>query len=774
MRPTEDSGSLRCVGGLDRLGGRWRSRRLRALPCVVTVVCGLGVVAGFPSGAFAAANANWAAGIEAGPPANAGSNPTAGLESVSCPSAGNCTAVGGYIDTSGYLQGMLSSESSGVWAPGVEAPLPLNAQANPDAGASSVSCASAGNCTAVGMYFSSSDRQGLLLSESSGSWTAAEAPLPSDAGSLYGVILSSVSCPSVGNCTAVGSYLDSSSVNRGLLLSETSGSWTAVEAPLPGTAGPNPNVHLVSVSCASVGNCTAVGFYADGSSHDQGLLLSETSGSWAVGLKAPLPAYAAPNPNVSLGSVSCASVGNCAADGEYTDALGNQLGLLLTETSGSWATGVAASVPANAATNPDVFLGSVSCPSAGSCAALGSYTDSSGHHQGLVLSESSGTWATGVEAGLPAGAGTDPMVSLDSLSCSSAGNCVAVGYYRDSSNDRQGLLLSESSGMWATGVEASLPANAGANPNVLLSSVSCASVGNCAAVGFYNDSSSNQQGLLLGAAAASPSLALQAPASGAVGSSIAASSVAALLSGGLAPIGTVTFTVFGPQPSPPSSCNSDGTPAGSAAVSGDGTYSPSGGFIPAGAGDYWWYASYGGDASDNPAASVCGATMPETVVASTGSGGGTAGGGPGGATGAGRLTVGRLKVSRATLRVTLSCAAGPCDVTLELGGTEILKGGEVIAESAFKRRHKVVTLARETITLMAGQSVTIKLALNATGKRLLAKFHRLEAKLTVSELTTVVARKAVVLHANHKHFQVHTRVVAQRTAARQEAAAPVA
>jgi hypothetical protein len=49
-------------------------------------------------------------------------------------------------------------------------------------------------------------------------------------------------------------------------------------------------------------------------------------------------------------------------------------------------------------------------------------------------------------------------------------------------------------------------------------------------------------------------------------------------------------------------------------VSGDGTYHPSAGFTPASPGRYWWYASYGGDPSDNPAASACGASMAQTVV----------------------------------------------------------------------------------------------------------------------------------------------------------------
>ena len=43
-------------------------------------------------------------------------------------------------------------------------------------------------------------------------------------------------------------------------------------------------------------------------------------------------------------------------------------------------------------------------------------------------------------------------------------------------------------------------------------------------------------------------------------------------------------------------------------------YHPSGGFTPSRAGDYWWYASYGGDADNSPAAATCGASMAETVI----------------------------------------------------------------------------------------------------------------------------------------------------------------
>src|SRR5438876_971921 len=190
-------------------------------------------------------------------------------------------------------------------------------------------------------------------------------------------------------------------------------SWgPGVEASLAANAGSDPHVFLYSASCASAGNCSVVGSYADTSGHYQGLLITETAGTWTAGVEASLPANAGPDPRVSISSVSCASAGNCSAVGEYTDSSGHEQGLLMTETAGTWVTGVEASLPAGAASDPQVSLSSVSCASAGNCSAVGAYRDSSGHNQGLLLTETAGTWATGVEASLPAGAGTDPNVFL--------------------------------------------------------------------------------------------------------------------------------------------------------------------------------------------------------------------------------------------------------------------------------------------------------------------------------------------------------------------------
>ncbi len=107
------------------------------------------------------------------------------------------------------------------------------------------------------------------------------------------------------------------------------------------------------------------------------------------------------------------------------------------------------------------------------------------------------------------------------------------------------------------------------------------------------------------------------PAAGTKNTAIAASSISATLAGGTAspaPSGTITFTLFGPQAIPPTTCTSGGTTIGTATVSGSGTYYPAAGFTPSIAGTYWWYASYGGDTLNGASNSGCGAGMASTAV----------------------------------------------------------------------------------------------------------------------------------------------------------------
>ncbi len=81
------------------------------------------------------------------------------------------------------------------------------------------------------------------------------------------------------------------------------------------------------------------------------------------------------------------------------------------------------------------------------------------------------------------------------------------------------------------------------------------------------------------------------------------------------PTGTITFTVFGPQATAPTTCTSGGTTVGTATVTGNSTYNPTAGFNPTTAGDYWWYASYGGDTNNNTAPPPVARACPRPSVA---------------------------------------------------------------------------------------------------------------------------------------------------------------
>src|SRR5262249_56048906 len=69
----------------------------------------------------------------------------ANVVSVSCASAGNCAAAGGYTDRSGNDQVFVASERHGVWGKAIEVPGLGALNKGGFAGVSSVSCAPAGS-----------------------------------------------------------------------------------------------------------------------------------------------------------------------------------------------------------------------------------------------------------------------------------------------------------------------------------------------------------------------------------------------------------------------------------------------------------------------------------------------------------------------------------------------------------------------------------------------------------------------------------------------------
>jgi hypothetical protein len=199
------------------------------------------------------------------------------VDSVSCPSAGNCTAGGGYTDRGGNAQVFVASERSGVWGQAIEMPGLGALNAGSDASLNSVSCAAPGNCAAGGDY-DEPYPSAFVASERNGAWERAiSVPgLQALNRGRLGASVNSVSCASPGNCAAGGSYSDSGSNGQGFVAVETNGAWgPAIEVPGLGALNKG-DAWVSSVSCAAPGNCAAGGGYTDRGSNFQGYAVSQT------------------------------------------------------------------------------------------------------------------------------------------------------------------------------------------------------------------------------------------------------------------------------------------------------------------------------------------------------------------------------------------------------------------------------------------------------------------------------------------------------------------
>jgi hypothetical protein len=359
-------------------------------------------------------------------------------------------------------------------------------------GVNDVTCVATGSCVAVGQYAVEHGFIPLLDVERGATWTVVIVPLPAGASTKApNSELSGVSCTSSTTCVAVGSYTDAAGFQRPLLVSESRGAWTSVSMPLPaGADTATPDDTLESVSCASSTVCAAVGSYARSAGHEDPLVIQRTSGSWSA-VSLPLPADAVTaTPSDELAAVACTSDGSCTAVGSYLDTSGGQEALMVTGSSGVWSD-VTAPLPGDAGTaRSSDELDSVACTTASSCVAAGSYDDAGGNQDALLDEEVSGTWAN-VPVALPGDASTAPTLDvLNAAACSSIGNCVAVGVYESEDNYQEALVEVETAGAWAA-AHAVLPSDANTViPLDTLSSVSCPADGDCVAVGFYSSNES--------------------------------------------------------------------------------------------------------------------------------------------------------------------------------------------------------------------------------------------------------------------------------------------
>jgi hypothetical protein len=109
----------------------------------------------------------------------------------------------------------------------------------------------------------------------------------------------------------------------------------------------------------------------------------------------------------------------------------------------------------------------------------------------------------------------------------------------------------------------------------------------------------------------------------------------------------------------------------------------------------------------------------------------------------GTVSAGHAKVNGTNVSVKLSCAGGPCQVTLTL--------------TARGRHHNQVGVGSTSVTLAAGQSEVVRVTLNGAGRHLLATRHVLKATLRAIQSldgghTSTISTQAVIIKI---HGQKH-------------------
>jgi hypothetical protein len=170
----------------------------------------------------------------------------------------------------------------------------------------SVSCASASDCWAVGYYTNRSDVEETLAEHWTGTkWTVRATPKPSRSTLST---LTGVACTGRTNCWAIGYYANSADLDKTLAEHWNGTKWTVKATPNPSRSKLGV---LNGIACTRSTSCTAIGYYARGS--DIVTLSEHWNGTkWTV----------QPSPNPSgptlseLNGIACPRLTDCWAVGD--------------------------------------------------------------------------------------------------------------------------------------------------------------------------------------------------------------------------------------------------------------------------------------------------------------------------------------------------------------------------------------------------------------------------------------------------------------------------
>jgi hypothetical protein len=155
------------------------------------------------------ANGKWGPAVQVPGSAALDKGGFAQLNSVSCPTAGNCSAGGSYAASSTSMQPMLVTGKNGTWGTAIEVPGSATLNTGKNMSVTHVSCVSPGRCSAAGGFHASNHSQGVwVASQKGGTWGTA-GTIPGLSGLATGgqAEVNGLSCATSDSCGLVGDYI---------------------------------------------------------------------------------------------------------------------------------------------------------------------------------------------------------------------------------------------------------------------------------------------------------------------------------------------------------------------------------------------------------------------------------------------------------------------------------------------------------------------------------------------------------------------------------------
>ena len=232
---------------------------------------------------------------------------TSPLSSVSCVSATTCEVLG--TASVPGTNSIFGNQWNGTTLTATNAATPTPTTTTPVPSATGMDCVSASWCIAVGNGDTNSNGSSFSEVWNGTAWTLQTTPQPTTG---LGSLLSSVSCAGASFCQAVGQVNLAGPLSQNLIESWNGTQWS-ITATVPDTSA-TANNSLTGVDCFSATTCSAVGSAAATTGPSPASLALTWNGTtWSIVPNTPNQGTV----QTTLAAVSCLTDWSCVAVGNY-------------------------------------------------------------------------------------------------------------------------------------------------------------------------------------------------------------------------------------------------------------------------------------------------------------------------------------------------------------------------------------------------------------------------------------------------------------------------